>query len=194
MTGCPWAAVCCWRGEGWGLGKGWLVELTDSPPQVTSGTSVSPQRIKTNRVAICTHEGLNYKELAPMTMAAQKGRPQRNKGAISSLSPSSKAGEDQCPSSETVRKKECVLPSSAFCSNQRLPQLIGPGPPTSGQMMFRPQSADPHASLVQKRPPRQTLMSDPIFGAPVAQLSGHINSTLTHTGPQRWEEERPADP
>lgn len=154
---------------------------------------MSPQRNRTDSVAICTHEGMNYEELAPMTVAAEKGRPQRTKGAISSLSPSSKAGEDQCPSSETVRKRECALPPSALCSNQRLPQLIGPGPPTSGQMMRWPQFADPDASLVQKHSPRQTLMSDPIFRASMAQPSGHINLTLTRTGPQCWEEECPAD-
>ena len=85
-----------------------------------------------------------------------------------------------------------MLPSSAFRSSRRLPQLIGPGPPTSGRVMCWPQSADPDANLAQKHSPRQTLMSDPIVRAPGAQPSGHIELTLTHTGPQRWEEKCPA--
>ena len=56
---------------------------------------MSPQRNRTSTVAIYTHEGVNYKELAPTTVAAETGRPQRANGAISSLSPSPEAGEDQ---------------------------------------------------------------------------------------------------
>lgn len=149
LQGCPWAALCCWRGEGWGLGKGRLVELSDS----FGDHSVSPEKQNQQGGYIYTHEGMNYKELAPMTVAAGKGRAQRTTGAISSLSASAEAGEDQCPSSRTVRKRERVLPSSAFRSSRRLPQLIGPGPPTLGRVMCWPQSADPDANLAQNTLP-----------------------------------------
>lgn len=135
---------------------------------------------------------MNYEELAlPMTVA-EKGRPQRTKGAISSLSPSSKAGEDQCPSSETVRKRECAPPA------QPCVQISVPSTDWTWPTHFRADDARPSLLIqmpvsVQKHSPRQTLMSDPIFGASMAQPTGHINSTLTRTGPQCWEEECPAD-
>ena len=117
-------------------------------------------------------------------------RPRRDNGAVgvqvqrpgirrtddvgSSLSP--KVGENQCPSSKTVRQREQILPSSVFCSIQVSkdwrPTHTRQGPSALLSLLI-PMLISSGSTLTDT--PR--IMLNQISGCPVAKSSQHIKLT-----------------